>query len=77
MTPPRDQGMIPLREFEVEDQARQEAEAAEAAANAADDILPTLTKDRLRAFKAQARKQIEERLLARRKQRRLLRGGES
>ena len=54
-----------------------EAIAREEAQNVAEDLPASLTKDKLRALKAEARTQIEERLKEKRRQRRLLRGGKA
>lgn len=79
MADPRgdDQGMIDLATFERLDAARREAARAEAEQNAADALPPSLTRDRLQQLKDAYRAQIEERLRARRRQRRLMRGGEA
>lgn len=71
------EGMIDLATFERLDAARSQAAAAEAAQNAADELPASLTQDRLRALKDAYRAQIEERLRSKRRQRRLLRGGEA
>ncbi|MCW8140879.1 MAG: hypothetical protein KIT58_18405 [Planctomycetota bacterium] len=76
--PRRDgEGMIDLATFERLDAARREALAAEAAQNAADELPASLTRDRLAELKDAYRTQIEERLKNRRRQRRLMRGGEA
>lgn len=72
-----DEGMIDLATFERLDAARRQASDAEAAQNAADDLPASLTRDRLQELKDGYRAQIEERLRNRRRQRRLLRGGEA
>jgi hypothetical protein len=70
-------GMIDLATFERLDADRRRAAEAEAAQNAADDLPASLTRDRLQELKDGYRAQIEERLRNRRRQRRLLRGGEA
>ena len=71
--PPADEGMIPLAEFE----ARQAEAPPEPEPQADEDELLTRTGDeRLRELKRSARAMIEERLRAKRKQRRLMRGGD-
>ncbi len=68
-----DGGMVDLDTFE---QMRAAEEASRPAAPPADpDALPSVDEARRRELKAQARRMIEERLRARRKQRRLMRGG--
>lgn len=68
-----DGGMIDAEEFEA-----LQAEAGDAEAPPVDpDELPTVSEQRLRELKDTARKQIEERLKSRRRQRKLLRGGEA
>lgn len=71
------EGMIDLATFERLDAERRRAAEAEAAQNAADDLPASLTRDRLQELKDGYRAQIEERLRNRRRQRRLLRGGEA
>jgi hypothetical protein len=72
-----DEGMIDAETFEREHAAEREAIAREEAQNVAEDLPASLTKDRLRALKAEARTQIEERLKEKRRQRRLMRGGKA
>lgn len=76
--PPADDdgGMIDLDTFERDEAVREEARQAAAADAPQDELLPGVTAERLRALKDQARQQIDERLKARRKQRRLMRGGD-
>lgn len=72
-----DEGMIDAETFEREHAAQREAIAREEAQNVAEDLPASLTRDRLRALKAEARTQIEERLKEKRRQRRLMRGGKA
>lgn len=65
-----------LAAFERLDADRQKAADAEAAQNAADELPANLTRAKLRELKDVYRAQIEERLKSRRRQRRLMRGGE-
>jgi hypothetical protein len=55
---------------------RQKVIDAEAAQNAADDLPADLTMERLRTLKDGYRKTIEERLRNKRRQRKLMRGGD-
>lgn len=67
------EGMVDLDTFE---RMRAAEEASRPAPPPADpDALPSIDEARRRELKAQARQMIEERLRARRKQRRLMRGG--
>jgi hypothetical protein len=68
--------MMDLAAFERLDADRRKAADAEAAQNAADELPANLTREKLRELKDTYRAQIEERLKSRRRQRRLLRGGE-
>ncbi|MGE0708183.1 MAG: hypothetical protein AB7N76_00955 [Planctomycetota bacterium] len=66
------EGMLPLEEFEArfgQEEAPVEVEDP--------DALPTVSDERLRELKEKATKMIEERLKAKRKQRRLMRGGQA
>ncbi len=65
-------GMVDLATFEA-----LEAESGDRAPEpeADPDALPTISEERRRELKEQARRMIEERLRSRRKQRRLMRGG--
>lgn len=69
--------MLDLAAFERLDADRRKLADAEAAQNAADELPANLTRDKLRELKDTYRAQIEERLKSRRRQRRLMRGGEA
>ncbi len=66
-----------LAAFERLDADRRKLADAEAAQNAADELPANLTREKLRELKDTYRAQIEERLKSRRRQRRLMRGGEA
>ena len=66
-----DQGMVDLETYE-----QLQAAAGPSPAEDDPDALPRVSDERLRELKRQAREQIEGRLRARRKQRRLMRGGD-
>lgn len=65
-----DEGMIDLDTYE-----RIQAQQPDEVATEDPDALPSVSDERLRELKEKARKMIDERLRAKRKQRRLMRGG--
>ena len=74
-----DEGMMDLETYEAmtaseEDQAEEEESAT--VTQRLREGLPVLSEERRRALKEEARKKIEAHLKARRRQRRLMRGGE-
>ena len=72
-TSPPDEGMMDLETYE----ALQAKEGVKPPAEPKDeDGLPTVSDSRLRELKESARRMIEDRLLAKRRQRRLMRGGD-
>lgn len=74
--PKRPEQMVDATTFERLEAERQKGLAAEAARNAADDLPADLTMDRLKALKEGYRRDIEERLHAKRRARKLMRGGD-
>jgi len=71
-TSPPDEGMIDLEAFE----ALEASQGVEEPEPEVDDGLPAISDQRLRELKDGARRMIEDRLLAKRRQRRLMRGGD-
>lgn len=68
--------MVPAAEVEAAEAERRAGVALEEARRE-EVLLPPVPAERLRALEAEARRRIDERLSARRKQRRLLSGGDS
>lgn len=71
---PQDEGMIDLETYEQLEAARQDARAASPPDE--EGLVPMVSDERLRELKDEARRRIEDRLKTRRKQRRLMRGGD-
>ena len=72
--PASEEGMIDLQTYERL-QAEEAAQKGAAEEHPEEDLLPSVSSERIRELKEKARAMIEERLKKRRKQRRLLRGG--
>jgi hypothetical protein len=72
--PSKEGGMTSREEGEKLEAAEEEKRLAELKRQEADPI--SVGDEKLKAFKAEARKKIEESLIAKRKKRRLLRGGD-
>lgn len=68
--------MVPAAEVEAAEAARR-TEVALEEARREELLLPPVPAERLQALEAEARRRIDERLATRRKQRRLLSGGDS
>ena len=76
MADSRPERMVDAATFEQLEAERQKSRSAEVAQNVADDLPADLTQDRLKELKDGYRRDIEERLRNKRRQRKLMRGGD-